>query len=84
MVIKLTTLLANLFYFENGKYSKNQNFIEAKRRKAIAILDEYREELAEIDSTVSEEYGETILYLESISDEEYLSLKEKLLSQMEV
>ncbi|HEP4573349.1 TPA: transcriptional regulator [Streptococcus pyogenes] len=76
-------LLTNLFHFENNHYTKNEKFIEAKRRKAIAILDEDAEELKEVDAELSEEYEETISYLDSISDEDYQSLKEELLQQVE-
>lgn len=76
-------LLTNLFHFENNRYTKNEKFIEAKRRKAIAILDEDAEELKEVDAELSEEYEETISYLDSISDEDYQSLKEGLLQQVE-
>ncbi|URK66774.1 transcriptional regulator [Streptococcus oralis] len=79
-----TTLLLNLFYFENGTYTRNENFIEAKRRKAIALLDEDADELKSIDSDLAEEYQETISYLDSLSDEDYQSLKEELLQQVEV
>lgn len=78
-----TTLLFNLFYFENGAYSRNDNFIETKRRKAIALLDEDADELKEIDSELAEDYQETISYLDSISDEDYQELKEELLSQVD-
>ncbi len=67
-----TTLLLNLFHYDNGGYSRNEIFIDAKRRKAIAILDE------------DAEYEETISYLDSLSDEDYHSLKEDLLQQVEV
>ncbi len=77
-----TTLLLNLFYFENGAYSRNDNFIEAKRRKAIAFLDEDSDELKAIDQELAEEYQETISYLESLSDEEYESLKEELIERV--
>lgn len=79
-----TTLLLNLFYFENGTYTKNENFIEAKRRKAIALLDEDAEELKAIDPDLAQEYAETISYLETLSDEEYQTKKEELLQQVEV
>ncbi|CAD0149475.1 conserved protein of unknown function [Streptococcus thermophilus] len=79
-----TTLLLNLFYFENGAYSRNDHFIEAKRRKAIALLDEDADELKEIDPELAEEYQETISYLETLSDEEYQTKKEELLQQVEV
>ncbi|MHA2618203.1 transcriptional regulator [Streptococcus agalactiae] len=78
-----TTLLLNLFYFENGIYTRNENFIEAKRRKAIALLDEDADELKEIDPDLSEEYQETISYLDSLSDESYQELKEELLSRVD-
>jgi len=79
-----TTLLLNLFYFENGTYTRNEGFIEAKRRKAIALLDEDADELKRIDPDLAEEYQETISYLDSLSDEDYQSLKEELLQQVEV
>jgi hypothetical protein len=79
-----TTLLLNLFYFENGTYTRNEGFIEAKRRKAIALLDEDADELKSIDPDLAEEYQETISYLDSLSDEDYQSLKEELLQQFEV
>ncbi|HEM3690397.1 TPA: transcriptional regulator [Streptococcus suis] len=79
-----TTLLLNLFYFENGIYTKNENFIEAKRRKAIALLDEDADELKVIDPDLAQEYAETISYLETLSDEEYQTKKEELLQQVEV
>ena len=79
-----TTLLLNLFYFENGTYTRNENFIEAKRRKAIALLDEDDDELKAIDSDLAQEYAETIRYLETLSDEEYQTKKEELLQQVEV
>lgn len=78
-----TTLLLNLFYFENGAYARNDNFIEAKRRKAIALLDEDADELKEIDPDLAEEYQETISYLDSLSDESYQELKEELLSRID-
>lgn len=77
------TLLLNLFYFENGTYTKNENFIEAKRRKAIALLDEDADELKNIDPDLAEEYQETISYLDSLSDESYQELKEELLSRVD-
>ena len=58
-----TTFLLNLFYFENGTYTRNENFIEAKRRKAIALLDEDADELKAIDPELAQEYAETIRYL---------------------
>ena len=79
-----TTLLLNLFYFENGTYTRNENFIEAKRRKAIALLDEDADELKDIDPELAQEYAETISYLETLSDEEYQTKKEELLQQVEV
>ena len=78
------TLLLNLFYFENGTYTKNENFIEAKRRKAIALLDEDADELKAIDPELAQEYAETISYLETLSDEEYQNKKEEFLQQVEV
>ena len=78
------TLLLNLFYFENGTYTKNENFIEAKRRKAIALLDEDADELKDIDPELAQEYAETISYLETLSDEEYQNKKEEFLQQVEV
>ena len=50
-----TTLLLNLFYLENGTYTRNESFIEAKRRKAIALLDEDADELKSIDPDLAEE-----------------------------
>ena len=79
-----TTLLLNLFYLENGTYTRNESFIEAKRRKTIALLDEDADELKSIDPDLAEEYQETISYLDSLSDEDYQSLKEELLQQVEV
>ena len=79
-----TTLLLNLFYVENGTYTRNENFIEAKRRKAIALLDEDADELKDIDPELAQEYAETISYLETLSDEEYQTKKEELLQQVEV
>ena len=79
-----TTLLLNLFYFENGTYTRNENFIEAKRRKAIGLLDEDADELKAIDTDLAQEYAETIRYLETLSDEEYQTKKEELLQQVEV
>ena len=78
------TLLLNLFYFENGTYTRNENFIEAKRRKAIALLDEDADELKDIDPELAQEYAETISYLETLSDEEYQNKKEEFLQQVEV
>ena len=78
-----TTLLLNLFYFENGRYSRNEDFIAAKRRKAIALLDEDAEDLKEIDPELALEYTETIDYLDSISDEAYQAVKVDLLSRIE-
>ena len=78
------TLLLNLCYFQNGTYTKNENFVEAKRRKAIALLDEDADELKDIDSDLAQEYAETIRYLETLSDEEYQTKKEELLQQVEV
>lgn len=79
-----TTLLLNLFYFENGIYTKNENFIEAKRRKAIALLDEDADELKDIDPDLAQEYAETINYLETLSDEDYQETKEGLIKQVEI
>ena len=79
-----TTLLLNLFYFENGTYTRNENFIEAKRRKAIALLDEDADELKAIDPELAQEYAETISYLETLSDEEYQNKKEEFLQQVEI
>lgn len=79
-----TTLLLNLFYFENGTYTKNENFIEAKRRKAIALLDEDADELKDIDPDLAQEYAETINYLETLSDEDYQETKEGLIKQVEI
>lgn len=42
------------------------------------------DELKSIDSDLAEEYQETISYLDSLSDEDYQSLKEELLQQVEV
>ncbi len=78
------TLLLNLFYFENGTYTKNENFIEAKRRKAIALLDEDADELKDIDPDLAQEYAETINYLETLSDEDYQETKEGLIKQVEI
>lgn len=77
-----TTLLLNLFYVDNGVYSRNDVFIEARRRKAIALLDEDAHELKAIDPDLSQEYQETVRFLESLSDEAYQSLKEKVMTQM--
>ena len=79
-----TTLLLNLFYFENGTYTRNENFIEAKRRKAIALLDEDADELKDIDPDLAQEYAETINYLETLSDEDYQETKEGLIKQGEI
>ncbi|HFU3862157.1 TPA: transcriptional regulator [Streptococcus suis] len=79
-----TTLLLNLFYFENGTYTRNENFIEAKRRKAIALLDEDADELKDIDPDLAQEYAETINYLETLSDEDYQETKEGLIKQVEI
>lgn len=62
----------------------NENFIEAKRRKAIALLDEDADELKDIDPELAQEYAETISYLETLSDEEYQTKKQELLQQVEV
>ena len=79
-----TTLLLNLFYFENGTYTRNENFIEAKRRKAIALLDVDADELKHIDPDLAQEYAETINYLETLSDEDYQETKEGLIKQVEI
>ena len=79
-----TTLLLNLFYFENGTYTRNENFIEAKRRKAIALLDEDADELKDIDPDLAQEYAETINYLETLSDEDYQETKEGLIKQVKI
>ncbi|HEL1582379.1 hypothetical protein [Streptococcus suis] len=78
-----TTLILSYFYLENGQYTRNEKYISAKRRKAIALLDEDREELEELDSDLVADYQETIDYLDSLSDEEYQSLKDKIVSQVE-
>ena len=78
------TLLLNLFYFENGTYTRNENFIEAKRRKAIALLDEDADELKDIDPDLAQEYAETINYLETLSDEDYQETKEGLIKQVKI
>lgn len=78
-----TTLLLNLFHFENGGYTRNEEFIAAKRRKAIALLNEDVDELKEIDLDLAQEYAETVSYLDSISDAAYQTVKEDLLSRIE-
>ena len=50
----------------------------------FALLDEDADELKRIDPDLAEEYQETISYLDSLSDEDYQSLKEELLQQIEV
>lgn len=77
-----TTLLLNLFFFENGEYQKNEEFIQSKRRKAISLLEEDAEELQLIDANLAQEYTDTISYLESISDEEYQNIKKEIIESV--
>ena len=44
-----TILLTNLFYFEYNRFTRNEAFILARRRKAIALLDEDLKEFKAID-----------------------------------
>lgn len=77
-----TTLLLNLFSYENEHYKREEDFIEAKRRKAIYLLDALADELKEIDETLYNEYQETIRYLEEISDEEYQNVKNDIIESV--
>ncbi len=77
-----TTLLLNLFYYQNETYSRNEVFIESKKRKAISILDEYADELKEIDGDLYNEYKETITFLEGISEEEYQNIKNEIIESV--
>lgn len=77
------TLLLNLFFYEDEKYTRNETFIKAERGKAISLLDEYADQLKEIDLELSLEYQETINYLENISDEEYQEIKKDLIKRVE-
>lgn len=76
------TLLLNLFYFENGTYTKNENFIEAKRRKRLLFQIEDADELKDIDPELAQEYAETISYLETLSDEEYQTKKKNCFNKL--
>lgn len=76
------TLLFNLFFYEMGLYTRNEVFIESKKRKAISILDEYADELKEIDEDLYNEYKETITFLEGISEEEYQNIKNEIVENV--
>lgn len=79
-----TILLTNLFYFEHNRFTRNETFILARRRKAIALLDEDLKELKAIDERLAQDYQETIAYLETLSDEDYQTLKEDIIASIDV
>lgn len=79
-----TILLTNLFYFEHNRFTRNETFILARRRKAIALLDEDLKELKAIDERLAQDYQETISYLETLSDEDYQTLKEDIIASVDV
>lgn len=79
-----TILLTNLFYFEHNRFTRNETFILARRRKAIALLDEDLKELKAIDERLAQDYQETISYLETLSDEDYQTLKEDIIASADV
>lgn len=79
-----TILLTNLFYFEHNRFTRNETFIFARRRKAIALLDEDLKELKAIDERLAQDYQETIAYLETLSDEDYQTLKEDIIASVDV
>lgn len=79
-----TILLTNLFYFEHNRFTRNEAFILARRRKAIALLDEDLKELKAIDERLAQDYQETIAYLETLSDEDYQTLKEDIIASVDV
>lgn len=79
-----TILLTNLFYFEHNRFTRNETFILARRRKAIALLDEDLKELKAIDERLAQDYQETISYLETLSDEDYQTLKEDIIASIDV
>ena len=79
-----TILLTNLFYFEHNRFTRNETFILARRRKAIALLDEDLKELKAIDERLAQDYQETIAYLEILSDEDYQTLKEDIIASIDV
>ena len=79
-----TILLTNLFYFEHNRFTRNETFIFARRRKVIALLDEDLKELKAIDERLAQDYQETIAYLETLSDEDYQTLKEDIIASVDV
>ena len=79
-----TILLTNLFYFEHNRFTRNEAFILARRRKAIALLDEDLKELKAIDERLAQDYQETIAYLETLSDEDYQTLKDDIIASVDV
>lgn len=79
-----TILLTNLCYFEHNRFTRNETFILARRRKAIALLDEDLKELKAIDEHLAQDYQETISYLETLSDEDYQTLKEDIIASVDV
>ncbi|MCY7178408.1 transcriptional regulator [Streptococcus gallolyticus subsp. gallolyticus] len=79
-----TILLTNLFYFEHNRFARNEDFILARRRKAIALLDEDLKEFKAIDERLAQDYQETIAYLETLSDEDYQTLKEDIIASVDV
>ncbi|MCF0239835.1 MAG: transcriptional regulator [Streptococcus gallolyticus] len=79
-----TILLTNLFYFEYNRFTRNEAFILARRRKAIALLDEDLKEFKAIDERLAQDYQETIAYLETLSDEDYQTLKEDIIASVDV
>ena len=79
-----TILLTNLFYFEHNRFTRNEAFILARRRKAITLLDEDLKELKAIDERLAQDYQETIAYLETLSDEDYQTLKDDIIASVDV
>lgn len=65
-------------HIQETKFSLNP-----KREKLFQlILDEYADELKEIDEDLYNEYKETITFLEGISEDEYQNIKNKIIESV--
>ena len=73
-----TILLQSLYDFDGARYHERAGYLGAKRRKMIALLDEDLEGLEGMDDSLVEDYKTTIEYLESISDQDYETIKAEL------
>ncbi|MFS1664507.1 transcriptional regulator [Streptococcus sp. zg-JUN1979] len=73
-----TILLQSLYDFDGARYHERTDYLGAKRRKMIALLDEDLEGLEGMDDSLVEDYKTTIEYLESISDQDYETIKTEL------